>query len=191
MTNLKGTLLSAIALFILTGCYVQSLNPHYSREQIITLPGIEGDWRLLDDKGKPEDARPWVFGKDKATATEKGGISGKMKTVYFRIGETVFMDSVADEPAENTSKWWTMHVFPVHLVSRVEIKDKSLTLTPLDYSWFEKAIKNKNISLPYIKSGDGEQLMFTASPEEWTVFLKKYSGDPAVFSTDNALRFVR
>lgn len=182
---------AAAAALMLAGCIVQSLNPYYTKESISEIPGIEGEWNLLGDNGKPQPVKPWLFGKEKILAYDERGTQGMLKAVYFRAGESFFLDTTAEEPSKETNEWWVMHVFPVHLVTRVEIHEDKLTLTPIDYSWLEKAMKSGDVNLPHIMQKEENSLIFTASAEEWMGFLKKYANDKDVFPASKAMNFVR
>jgi len=190
MKNFRVLLILTMML-ILAGCIVQSVNRFYTEASVCTIPSVAGEWRLLDDKGAPVPGKPWVFQDGKVVTYEKNGAPADIKVTYFRIGETFFMDSTVDEPAAGSNHWWTMHVSPVHVVSKIEIQDSRMTLTPVDYRWLDKAVKDKSVTLQHVRLQEGDSLLFTASPEEWGVFLKKYARDRAVFSEENALRFNR
>lgn len=180
----------AVVLFTIAGCIVQSLNPYYTEDSVCNIPGIAGEWTLLDE-GKPQSGKPWSFGSDKVITYDKNGIPASVKVVYFRIGETFFLDTIADGPGEGTNRWWTMHVFPVHIVTKVEIRDNRLTLTPIDYNWLEKALENGIVRLPHLRQKDEDSVLFTASAREWMDFLRKYSHDGSVFSDKNAVRLIK
>ncbi len=192
--NLAGKIptlwLAAAVPLILVGCIVQSLNPYYTEGSRCDIRGIEGEWTLLEE-GKPQSGKPWVFGKEKVLTFDKNGISASLRVVYFSVGKTFFLDSTADEPGEATSRWWTMHVSPVHVVAKVELRDNRLTLTPIDYDWLEKALQDGTVKIPQMRQKDENIVIYTATPAEWKVFLEKYSNDENVFSERNALHFIR
>ncbi|MBA4371400.1 MAG: hypothetical protein C0402_00915 [Thermodesulfovibrio sp.] len=190
MKTIKMLPLLTVALF-LASCIVQSVNRFYTETSVCAVPAIAGEWRPLDDKGSPAPVKPWIFGENKVLTYEKNNAPANLKVTYFSVGKAFFMDSTADDPGEGANQWWSMHVFPVHIVAKIEIQDNRLTLTPLDYRWLEKAIKAKTITLSHIIQKEGDTLLFTASPEEWSGFLKKYAADKEVFSETNALRFIR
>lgn len=183
-------LVSAVVLFTLAGCIVQSLNPYYTEAALCNIPGIAGEWMLLDE-GKPQSGKPWSFGSDKVITYDTNGISASVKVVYFRSGETFFLDTIADSPGEGTNRWWTMHLLPVHIVTKVELRGNRLTLTPIDYDWLEKALESGLVRLPHLRQKDEGTVLFTASPSEWMDFLEKYSHDGRVFSDKNAVRLIR
>jgi hypothetical protein len=183
--------LAAVISFPLAGCFVQSLNPYYTKESVSVFPGIAGEWTLVDERGMPRADRPWAFAADKISTYDKNGTSGTLKVVYFRIGESFFLDTTVDEPGAGTTEWWTMHVFPAHLLTKAEIRDGRLMLIPLDYGVLEEAMRKGAVKLPHIRPKDEDAVLFTASSEEWMDFLKKNLNDPVLFSEKNALRFVR
>lgn len=191
MKTAKAICMLTVSVLFLGGCIVQSLNPYYTKESVCAVPGIQGEWRLLDEKGKPEPIKPWTFLNGKIQAFEKNGMAGTIKATYFTAGKSFFLDSIADEPGEGTNKWWTMHVFPVHLATKVETDGKRLTLTPMNHSWMEKAVKNKTVTIPYIWVKEENSALFTASSEEWMDFLTKNANNKDLFSDDNALHFIR
>ncbi|MGC2062534.1 MAG: hypothetical protein WA610_06115 [Thermodesulfovibrionales bacterium] len=191
MPKTLRVLLILTAMLILAGCIVQSVDRFYTEASVCAIPSITGEWRLLDDKGLPGSGKAWIFQGDKVVTYEKNNTQANVKTIYFKLGDTFFMDSTADEPAEGANHWWTMHVFPVHVVSKIEIQDNRMTLTPVDYRWLEKAIRDRVVTLPHIRPKEGDSMLFTASPEEWSGFLKKYAVDSNVFSGENAIRFIR
>ncbi len=177
---------------LLAGCIVQSLHPYYTKEAVCTIPGIEGEWKLIVRKSEGKPVKPWVISSNKILTYDEKGAPGLLAAVYFRVGESFFLDTIAEEPPEGTtSTWWTMHLLPVHIVTRVDLHDNTLTLTPLDYDYLEKALEKGGVKLSHIRQKDENTLLFTASPEEWMEFLKKYGKDKSVFSDENAVQLMR
>lgn len=176
---------------MLAGCIVQSIYPFYTKESISEIPGIEGEWSLLNDNGKPQPVKPWSFSKNKILANDEHGTQGTLKAVYFKAGGSFFLDTTAEDPSKETNEYWTMHVFPVHIVTRVDINENKLTLTPVDLSWLEKAMETGGVDLPHIMQKEDNSLIFTASAEQWMVFLKKYSNDKDAFPAAKAISFIR
>ena len=181
----------AMTVTCFCGCIVQSLHPFYTAKAVIESPVENGEWTMLDKTGKPEMPRPWKFENDKITVCDEHGASGILKVVYFKVGDKIFMDAIADEPGEGVCSWWALHLTPVHTVCQVEIQDHHLTLTPIDYEWIEKALKDKTAKIPHLERNEQDFLVFTASSEEWMAFLKTHIDDNKVFSKTGALKFVR
>ncbi len=185
-------LFTALAVLLFAGCIVQSFNPHYTKEAKCTIPGIEGEWTLVAKTSNDKPVKPWIISGDKIMTYDEKGARGMLNAVYFRMGESFFLDTIAEGPPEGAvSEWWTMHLVPAHVVTRVDLHDNNLTLTPIDYNYLEKALEKGEIKLKHMKQKDDNTLLFTASSEEWMDFLKKYGKDKLIFSDENAVHLTR
>jgi len=179
-----------MAMFCFCGCIVQSLHPYYTAEAVIEAPVKKGAWTMIKKSGKPAMPKPWVFENDKITIYDDHGACGIVNVVYFKVEETIFIDAIAGEPCKGICTWWAMHLTPVHTICRVEIQNDSLTLSPINYEWIEKKLKERPLSLPHLERKDEDFLVFTASAQEWMVFLKKHRNDSKLFSETHALKFI-
>jgi hypothetical protein len=172
------------------GCIVQSLHPFYTAEAVIDAPVKKGEWTMINKKEEPETSKPWIFGNDNITVYDEHGASGTVKVVYFKVEDTIFIDAIADDPAKGVCIWWATQLTPVHTICRVEIQNNSLILSPINYEWIEKAVKEKTFGLPHLEKKDRDYLVFTAAPKEWMVFLKKHGNDKKLFSETHAMKFI-
>jgi hypothetical protein len=172
------------------GCIVQSLHPFYTAEAVIDSPVKEGKWTMVGKNENPETSKPWIFENDNITVYDEHGASGIVKVVYFKVDDTIFVDAIADDPGKEVCTWWAMQLTPVHTICRVEIQGRRLLLSPINYEWIEKALKEKIFGLPHLEKKENDFLVFTATPEEWMVFLKKNRKDNKLFSETHALKFV-
>ena len=111
----------------------------------------------------------------------------ELKVVYFKIDGTYFMDVTAGrllkDKEESGNSYWGVGVTFVHALCKIDIGKNKLTIIPLDSGWFTDRIKDGTLNLPYVKSTaeDGNEI-FTATPEEWVTFLKKYKDSKDVFN---------
>jgi len=190
MKRIKLLCVIIITMFCLCGCIVQSLNPFYTSDAVIETPIKNGLWEMIDKKGKPEMAKPWLFENNTITVYDEKGLSGAVKVVYFKVEDTLFVDATAREPSHNICKWWAVNLAPVHTICRVEIKDGNLILKPIDSRWIDKALNAKTFHLPYLTKKGWDSLLITASSEDLMSFLKKYRLDNNLFSETHAMRFV-
>ena len=197
--------LSVVTLFLVSvvlqvGCVVQSGGPYHTPEEKLDTPeALRGPWQLvaeplMNDEDRPLLAQvpPWVFGESEVTSYDKHGIVSKLEVSFFKVGDQLYCDSLPAPPeeAEPPNEYWTYHVMPMHLLSKVEQQGDRLTFTTLDASWLEDQVKQGNISLPNLPLGEG-LLLYTATPEQWHEFLAHYGNDPQAFPPDNALVFRR
>jgi len=195
---MKKTVLLVLMLFIsfvLTGCLIQSLTPFYTEDSLIQLPRIYGSWRLIrDDSGdvSKADIPAWKFAGDRVTSFDGRGLEAKLQVKYFSIDDTVFMDLTAGDPyTSSISEIWAMHVAPVHTLVKVTIEKDTLTLTPLNYDWFESALVLNIITLPAIKLETANMTIFNPTPETWIAFLRKYKNEKEIFADKLRYEFKR
>jgi hypothetical protein len=190
----------AFALAILlSGCWVQSLQPFHTPETTAKVPELAGPWKFVSQFGDDltrKEIRPWTFG-EKLTAYDRNNVEGTLVYSLFKVGDHVYLDAIAGEPREeSTNAFWHCLVRPVHSLVRVEVKGDELVLLPLSYDWLKEKVEAREVSLPVLKSEEVDEkeqpkLLFNASPEQWEQFLKKHGGDEEAFTRKNALVFKR
>lgn len=192
LKKIAGIFLLIFISFLFTGCIVQSLHPFHTKEALTKLPQLGGEWRLLESAGNDvsqKNIRPWIFKNDEIQTFDEKSISSVLNVKYFKVADAIFIDIAAGEPDETKlNLWWYMHVVPVHSVARLMMKDDTLIVIPLDYDWVEDSLEEQKISLPHIKIQGENMLVFTASPDTWMPFLKKYKDDKTAFP--DKLRYV-
>jgi hypothetical protein len=189
-----------LVLGALAGCVVQSGGPYHTPEEKLDTPeALRGQWQLvdapqMDDKDQQLLARvpPWEFGESEVTSYDKHGIASQLEVSFFKVGKLLYCDSEPASPEENEkpNEYWTFHVLPTHLLSRVEQQGDRVTFTLLDDSWLATQIKQGKIALPHL-TVENDFEFYTASPEEWRAFLTRYGNDPQAFPADRALVFRR
>ncbi|MBI5631979.1 MAG: hypothetical protein HZA15_00635 [Nitrospirae bacterium] len=191
MKAVKVAVLVILSFMLLPGCIVQSVNPFYGKEAIADLPAVYGKWVLKESSVKEGLNREWTFSADNISLPDTKTGSSALSVRFFRIDDMLFLDAMADAPPEGLSVWWTLHVAPVHTVSRVVLEDKTMKIIALDASWMEEAVKKKTVMLPSVWHQEQKTYLFTATAAEWAGFLKKYGKDQNVFSDKEAFIFVR
>ena len=167
------------------------INPFYAKEAVTGLPEVYGKWVLTQSSVDEGLNREWTFSADKITLPDAKGGSFTLSSRFFRIGDMLFLDAMADAPPDGLSFWWVLHVTPVHTVSRVIADNKLMKIIPLNASWMEDAVKNKIVQLPAVWNQEQNSYLFTATSADWAEFLKKYGKDQNVFPEKDALVFVR
>lgn len=184
-----GILACSIVLITAAGCIITSFHPFYTEDAVIELPEIKGEWQLVsigEDKVDKDEHEPWSFGKDTIEILEPAGQRSVLDTTYFKVQNTVFLDTTAVEADENdVGLWWAMHVVPTHLLSKVMLEGDSLRIVPLDYEWFEDNTDNSEGDLPSITDDKSRVILYTATPEQWMAFLKEHHNDKDIYLEDN------
>lgn len=175
----------------LAGCVVHSINPFYTRDLITDIPALYGQWMLRESVFKEGTDKPWIFSKDSIIIPGIKGASATLSARFFKVNDMVFLDTIAADPQEDVSLWWTLHISPMHTVSKVVVSDNMFRVIPLDASWMEESVKNKTVTLPSVWHEEQKMHLFTASGAEWVEFLKKYGSDPNAFPEKDAFVFER
>ena len=120
-------------------------------------------------------------------AFDKQNIGATFTVMFFKLGDHTFVDvlpgNTGDETTLNSYWRWTVH--PTHTVCKVELKDDTLTLRPLDYDWLKKSLEKGKLSLPHLGKLD-DFVLFTASPRQWEVFLSRQATNPKAFVEEHA-----
>lgn len=176
---------------LISGCIVQSITPFYSSGNQIPIPDmVIGQWQILEKNQSTTQAiKPWVFTSDSKLQTfNEKHVMAEFDVIYFKINQNIYMDSIAGDHEPELSEYWTYHVFPAHVLTKIEIKDDLLVITPLDYDWIIKNIEIGEIKLSSMKGYDNMTL-FHSTSEEWEQFLKKYGDNKDAFPENNALYF--
>ena len=189
--KISVSLCLVIAVCTLAGCVVHSVNPFYTRERVIEMPGMYGQWMLKESVFKEGTDQPWTFSKDSIIIPGDKGMASALSARFFKVNDMVFVDTIAAEPQQDVSLWWTLHISPMHTVSKVIVSEHALRVIPLDASWMEEAVKNKLVLLPAVWHEEQRMHFFTASSAEWVEFLKKYGSDPQAFPEKDAFVFAR
>jgi hypothetical protein len=155
------------------------------------MPAIIGEWDLIriGNKDTPQDKKmPWRFIDGYAEITDEDGYRSLLSTTFFKVRDTILVDTTATDPEKqgDVGKWWAIHVFPAHLLCKIQLEEDTLTITPLNYEWFHKNAENSDVKLPYITEDDNKTIVFTATSKQWISLLKKHQNTEGVFLEESA-----
>jgi hypothetical protein len=181
--------LSIIIVFAFAGCVVHSVSPFYTPDVVIEMPGLYGQWMLRESVFKEGTGKSWTFSKDSIVIPGDKGLPDTLSARFFKVNDMIFLDTIAAEPREDVSLWWTLHISPMHTVSRVVAGENTLRIIPLNASWLEEAVKNRTVVLAHVWHEEQKTYLFTASSAAWAEFLKKYGSDPRAFPEADAFVF--
>jgi len=189
--NIRFVLIVFICFF-LSGCYIQSLGPFYTEDLLVELPEINGEWipvQEVDGKIVETGIKPWVLDENEIRTFNQKGVSNKIVVKYFKVNENIFADITVDYEEDvvaggGINEWWLMHLTPIHAVARVDVEAETgvILFRTISYEWMDNFIKTDQTDIPFVKTQDGNWKIYTASPQEWVEFLKKYGDSEDVFS---------
>ncbi len=169
-----------IALSLLTGCWVPSINALYVDSDTFYDDTLEGTWKADDGNSA------MTFGRNSAgtcyliTYAEQAEGS-KFEGCLTQIGKAVFLDIAPAEQQQPEAL--QSHFLPLHSFWRVETGADTLSLQGLDERWFQGKAAKKRLGLATAKAGDG--LLLTASTTALRNFFKRYGETDEVFAGKN------
>ena len=123
---------------ILSGCLVVSLQPAYDDESVVFDQALVGRWVNTEDETSAAIERgDWrsykVAWTDRfATRNFHGNLT--------RIGPATYLDLTEVRGTDDGP-----FLLPVHGVFRVSVAPDVLSVSPLDYNWFTRAIGGKTV----------------------------------------------
>ncbi|MFC1558558.1 hypothetical protein ACFL40_04295 [candidate division KSB1 bacterium] len=175
------------------GCFVTSLYPLYTEQDVIFDPGLLGKWKEGKDiwefqrMEKEDDSYQVIIIQD-------GSPVGMLEGHLVKLDKYMFMDYIPShfvfkDDSNNVIKdvpddkilWWNQaHLIPTHSFGRISIEGDSLKISLLDIDWFKKMVKENKINIKYEETEDN--FLLTASTEELQKFVVKYAEDEKVFN---------
>ena len=194
--------LCLVAMAILAGCIVQSLNKFYTNESKTPLPAICGDWQPVEKNAKEakdnekDKLPPWKFTEDNIVTYDEDKVASNIITVYFKVGENIFVDCSPRELDKEKNKcvngYWLSCIRQVHTLCKVELGGEELKLIPINPDKLAEMVENKECELKSVEqagSGSTNDLLYVSGPAEWLKFLEKFGADKELFKSNNALVF--
>jgi hypothetical protein len=172
----------------LSGCFVKSLHPTYLDASIVhDFDAYQSFQPLMKDKS-PSKAAPWKRSGNSFSTYLNGTASDRLRTVFFNVGKSVYLDVTPESTSSEDAS--IFHLIPAHCLHKVTVTGDLFQVNPLRTSSLTHAIKNKSVTLSHLLQNDAanNDLIVTASPEEWKKFLET-NGDTELFVDDEPLFF--
>jgi hypothetical protein len=193
--RIAGLLLSLAASVVLSGCWVESINPLYDegtwdhprRDADLAFDqGLTGTWSASDHKCTTIltiGARDQVYDIQSATqGDECSEDKTRRQARLVKLDAHYFLDV---SPTDDTVCDMCLAKHDIFLA---KFDEYSLALTPIDSEWMQKAVAAKRVRLATL-AHDADTL--TASTNELKAFCRKYADNEAVFKRDSAETFER
>lgn len=174
MRLIRISVLSVMAVF-LASCFVTSLHPLYTEEDLTFIPEVLGTW---------ENEDVWMFkqsGKNAYELTIKEQESkktGVYEAHLVKLGKYLFLDLYPDE-SELEDSGYGIHFVPAHSFWKVKIEKDVLRLSFMDIEWLENMIDEKKVNIAHVRLED--RIVLTAPTEELQKFVLKYAEDTDAF----------
>jgi len=145
MRKIKTIVAALFVLFLMNSCIIVSLNPCFTKNDVVYRHDFEGVWHDSDD----------VTWNITPRQTDKPGknymleMTDKETTSVFvlhiaKLGEYLFLDFFPDvsdnDPIDNL--FLSFHRIPVHSFALIKFVDDKVFLNIMNEDWFKEEIKN-------------------------------------------------
>ncbi len=188
---MKRIILTAagLALLLVTGCIVTSVNPLYTEKDLVFDPALVGAW------GEDNDKDTWAFEKAaqkkyKLLHTDGKGRTGTFEAHLVKLGKYQFLDLHLIDPGEK-EEWQinelaavAMIMRPGHLFFKVSQIQATLQLSALHEDWLQKLLEKdpKAIQHERIQFGTNDyRNVLTAETKDLQKFVLKYADSEEAF----------
>lgn len=200
------------ALLLMSGCYVVSLHPLFSEEEMIAEPGLFGTW--VNENGELsfrfEPAQDSLYD---LTVTQFQKVPGKPgepdevreKSAEFRaclgmVGNYLYLDMCPKltEDGAGGNLFYAIQMLPSHAFIRVETTKEGLNIRPMNPDWFAERegaeaagipFERMNMEDPFKPDGGAQRIVLTGSTDQLKAFIKNHEDDADLF--ENAVGLER
>lgn len=186
--------LAFLVVGILVGCYVPSIHPLYTKQDVIFNPELVGHW-VEAEKGKSQ----WVFvqKEDKAYGLR---ITQEDKKVYvftaylLKVGDYHYLDLFPDTEDDTNDSFLLKSMLPVHTFIRIKQLAPSLDVEVMNSDWLAKVLKESPALIKHEKMPVGEKdkeeylTVLTAQPKELQAFLVKHEKNDKFWNKLNSFK---
>ncbi len=174
----KITLLLATGIMLATAGCVPSLNPLYTKQDLVFEAALVGVW-AEDDAGKDT----WAFER----SGEEGyrlvyasdGKKGEFEVHLLKLGKTQFLDLYPDDAALsdlNRNDFYKAHLIAAHTFAKVTQIEPNLRMAFLNPDWLKEHLQKNPKAIRHEKIND-DRIVLTASTKELQEFVLKHAGE--------------
>ncbi len=186
----RNIILIASIVILMSGCFIKSLNPFYTKKDIVFDPSIIGTW--VDG-----DTSRWVIKQQnkwpvepensyQVEIIEKDGSVADFNAHLFRLNNQLYLDFYPSGKI-GTNDFVDATVVLTHSLAKVSYTASTIKIQWFNEVWFEQLLKQNRIRINHEKLPEG--YLLTASTEELQKFIIKFGNDPLAFKAiweDNA-----
>lgn len=192
---MKKTKLVSAFLFVsvLAGCTVPSIHPLYTKQDLIFIPELVGQW-VSCESGQSQ----WVFVQKEEKAYALRITQADKKVFVFtahllKVGSYHYLDVFPDTEDETNEGFLLKSMLPVHHFVRIKQLAPTLDLEVMNTNWLKTFVKSKPESIKHEKMVLGEKeneeplIVLTAQTNELQAFLTQQEAVDGVWNKLNSL----
>jgi len=178
--------LFAIICLMLSGCFIKSLYPFYTKKDIVFDTKIIGTWLDNDSSmWKIKQQIKWPIAPDSSYQVEiieKDGSIASFNAHLFQLSNQLYLDFypngkiVSNDLVEE-------NIVLTHSLAKIEYTANSIKIQWFNEVWLEHLLEQNKIRIKHEKlsENDMNSYLLTASTEELQKFIIKFGNDPQAF----------
>jgi hypothetical protein len=188
----KNILLIAATGLLLSGCFIKSLFPFYTKKDVVYDSSIIGTWIDSDSsKWIINKQTKWSYPSDSSYQVDIIDNDGKKCTFnvhLFRLNNQLYLDFFPNGHIGSNS-FVEENIVPTHSLAKISYTTKSIKVQWFNEIWFGQLLKQNRIRIKHEKlsdndtEGDSESYLLTASTKELQKFIIKYGNDSLAFKS--------
>jgi hypothetical protein len=190
----KSILLFATIALLLSGCFIKSLYPFYTKKDLVYDQTLTGTW--LDN-----DSSKWVIKQQnnwpvssspeqsyQVEITDKDGKQCSFNVHLFRLNKQLYLDFYPSGKI-GSNDIIEGNIVATHSIAKVGYNAKNIKVQWFNEIWFEQLLKQNRIRIRHEKlNNDGENnyansYLITAPTEELQKFITKFGNDSLAFKS--------
>jgi hypothetical protein len=174
------------------GCYVPSIHPLYTNQDLIFNSDLVGQW-VESEKGKSQ----WVFAK-KEEKSYVLRITQEDKKVFvftarlLKVGAYHYLDIFPDTDDATNDDFLLKNMLPIHSFIRIKQLMPTLEVEVMNTEWLSEFIKSNPKAIKHetmvVGKKDETLTVLTAQPKELQAFLIKHEKREKVWNKLNSLK---
>jgi hypothetical protein len=166
-----------LAALAMTGCYAPSLEPLYTDKEMVTDPGLAGNWQEKDDTDS-FTILDLGAGKYRFTSIEKDKAPDLFVLRLVQLGDYRFYD-LFPEGEPSGSDFRQEHFVAVHSFGRVLREGDTVRMASLNEDWLKEALAANPALLAHHR--DGDKLLILAPTKDLQKFALAHAAHPKAF----------
>lgn len=190
--KIKRFVIFSILLVVLIQSCIPSLHPLYTKDKIVYLDVLEGEWI---DKSDSKGSKFWEFKKHENDGyllihTDANKAKAAFEVFVVKLGDDYFLDFFPADShgglfqGENTmNEMAAIHILPVHTFAKLIVKDNAVNIRMFDPEFLEGLFAHRQIRIKHEKLEGGDYLL-TAKPAELQKFVEKYADQNEAYIDD-------
>ena len=156
---------------------IVSLNSLFNEQDAVLVPGVEGLWAIPDfdmtlSINKAGDNFYLLnYGGEKNLST--------FEAAFVKIKDNLFLDLCAALPDTIGDEDYRNSFIKSHSIYKVQVKNDSLLLSELNYSWFYDYVMKKKLPLKYEWTDNA--MLLTFQTDELKAFILEHNFEKGIF----------